>query len=337
MVASSSTFGQHYSYGYGRVGVLQQELMTTQDVESLLSARSEEDLVKSLMELKMSAHVDYTSDAHRFIEGLERWLAHEVRTMAPADRRDIFDILWLKGDSPLLAYLLKRHHGLTSAISAEPMAGATAYEPGDLQALVQEDKPGLLPPELVSFARRVKAMVSISPQEIDTQVAQFVVDQQLALARKSGSKPIELYVAHHIDLLNIRTARRLKERDAPTDHLLRGGEIDIRSFSLDPAQLASLVRGSSLPSAVADAVAFAADTMDSSVELERGLALAIAHDIALMRDYVLSIEPIFAFAAVALSQLKLLRTIIVGKSTHLSAEEIRKLLPPYLSTSPFAS
>lgn len=336
MAFSSSTFGQHYSYGYGRVGVLQQELLQPQDVDRLLASRNEQELVKSLMELKMSSHVDYTADAHRFIEGLERWLAHEVRTMAPADRRDIFDILWLKGDSPLIAYLLKRHHGFTSAISSEPLAGATAYEPSDLRALVEQDKPALLPPELVSFVRHVKALTSVSPQEIDTLVAQFVVDRQLALARKSGSKPIELYVAHHIDLMNIRTARRLKERDAPTDHLLKGGEMDIRSFSLDPARLASLVRGSSLPSAVADAIAFAADSMDSSVELERGLAMAIAHDIALMRDYVLSIEPIFAFGAVALSQLKLLRTIIVGKSTHLPADEIRKLLPPYISTSPFA-
>lgn len=334
--ASSSTFGQHYSYGYGRVGVLQQELLTPQDVDRLLASRNEEDLVKSLMELKLSMHVDYTADTHRFIESLERWLAHEVRTMAPADRRDVFDILWFKGDSPLLAYLLKRHHSLTSAISAEPMAGATAYDPADLRGLVEQDKPAMLPGDLIAFVRRVKNMATVSPQEIDTLVAQFMVDQQLALAAKSGSKPIQLYVAHHIDLLNIRTARRLKERDASTEHLLKGGEIDITSFSLDPARLASLVRGSSLPSSVADAVAYSTDSMDSSVELERGLAMAIAHDIALMRDYVLSIEPIFAFAAVALSQLKLLRTIIIGKSTHLPNDEIRKLLPPYLSTSPFA-
>ncbi len=338
MASTVSAFGQHYHFGYGRVGVLQQELLTPQDIDKLLLARDEQQLMKALTDVKLSRHVEYTLDPHRFIAGLERWLRNEVRGMTPADKREIFDILWLHGDSPFLAYLLKQHHGLTSAISEEPSVGATAFDPGELRRLVESGIPGALPEDLITFVARIKNLsASTLPQAIDTAVFQFIVDRQKALAAKSGSPEIRHYVAHHIDLTNIRTSRRLRENDTPSDHLLSGGEIPVEAFSLTPAQLASAVRSSSLPNSVIDQIALATDSTESSVELERGLARAIAHDLAVMRDQTLSIEPIFAFAAVALSQFKVLRTIIIGKSTHLNADEIRKLLPPYLSASPFAS
>lgn len=333
-----SALGQDYHFGYGRVGVLQQELLTPADIDKLLLARDEHQLMKALSDIKLSRHVEYALDPHRFIEELERWLRDEVRGMTPAHARDIFDILWLRGDAPRLAYLLKKHHGLTSPISVEPSVGATAFDPGEVRHLVESGQPGQLPEDVVEFVDRVKHLPSSTlPQIIDTAVSQFVVDRQKSLAAKSGSTGIQRYVAHHIDLTNIRTSRRLREDDAPADHLLHGGEIPIDAFLLSPARLASAISASSLPNSLVDAIAITADSTESSVELERGLARAIAHDLAVMRDQTLSIEPIFAFAAVALSQFKVLRTIIIGKSTHLSADEIRKLLPPYLSTSPFAA
>ena len=338
MSSVTSAFGQQYHFGYGRVGVLQQELLTTQDIDKLLLARDEGQLMKALTDVKLSRHVEYTLDPHRFIESLERWLRNEVRSMTPPEKQDIFDILWLRGDAPLLSYLLKKHHGLTSSISTEPSVGATAFEPGELRRLVQSGVAGQLPEDVATFVAHIKALPSLPlPQTIDTAVFQFIVDRQKSLATKSGSSAVRQYVAHHIDLTNIRTSRRLHENDTPADHLLSGGEIPVEAFSLSPAQLAAAVRHSSLPNSVIDQIALATDSTESSVELERGLARAIAHDLAVMRDQTLSIEPIFAFAAVALSQFKVLRTIIIGKSTHLSADEIRKLLPPYLSASPFAS
>lgn len=333
MFASSATSGQLYAYGHGRVGVLQEYLLTQGDVDRMVTARDTTDLARIIAELKISTQVEYISNPHRFINNIEKWLRHELRSMVSEEEAQIFDILWMKDDAALLAYLLKKHLGLTSDISTEPHVGATAYDPEDLKALVQGIDVPSAPRELRTFIGTIRGNHALSPQSIDTRVAQYIVDVQLTLARKASAN-ILLYVAHHIDLQNIRTARRLRKDERPEDHLVRGGEIDVSRFSLDRAKLASVVRGSSLGSVLADSIQSAED---SSIILERGLAKAIAFDIARMRSNALTIDPIFAFGAITQSQLKLLRTILIGKSAHLTAEELKKLLPPFLSTSAYAS
>jgi vacuolar-type H+-ATPase subunit C/Vma6 len=333
MSLTGSLTGQRYAYGYGRVGVLQEYLLTQQDVERLLAAVDEAALTRALMELKMAKGLEWTNDAHRFIDQLERWLRREMHELVPAEDEEIFGILWLKSDASLLAYLLKKELGYTSGISVEPQVGATAFDPDLLRRLVAGSPVTGAPASLVQFVQSVRADRSLTPQRIDTLTAQFVADESVRLAAQSGSAPIRQYVAHHVDLQNIRTSRRLSSQERPLEHLLRGGEIAPEAFTDEPERLVELVRRSSLPNTLIDSLR-AAD--DASVTLERGLAKAIAHDLALMRDRVLCLEPLFAFAAIALSQLRVLRTLIVGKSAGLAPAEIRNLLPPFLSTSPYA-
>lgn len=333
MPTLATASAQRFAYGHGRVGVLQEYLLSQSDVDRLVAARTTAELSRLLGELKISTQVEVVSNPHRFINAIERWLQKELRSMVGDEHAAVFDILWLKDDAALLAYLLKQHHGYTSDISTEPHVGATAFDPEDLRLLVNGGDPLHVPTSLRRCVRSMTADRSLTPQSIDTRVAQYIVDEELTLAR-AASPNILLYVAHHIDLLNIRTARRLRKDERPEDHLLRGGEIDVTRFSLDPARLASLVRGSSLGSALADSIQ---TSEDSSITLERGLAKAIAIDLAHMRSAALTLEPIFAFGAIAQSQLKLLRTILIGKAAHLSSEELKRLLPPFLSASPFAS
>lgn len=189
-----------------------------------------------------------------------------------------------------------------------------------------------MPESLRTFIRSVRENNALNAQEIDTLVARFFASEQVRLAQKGG-EALQLYVAHHIDLQNIRTARRLKPDERPEDHLLPGGDISMNRFSADPQKLADLVRGTHLRASLADSIQTAED---SQIVLERGLAKAIAFDIARMRMRTLTIEPIFAFAAIAQSQFRLLRTILVGATAGLSPTELKTLLPPFLSTSPYA-
>lgn len=324
---------QTHAYGHGRVGVLQEYLLTQGEVERMVASKDANELGKLITELKLSSQVEYNSNPHRFINSIERWLKTEVESMVSEKERDVFNILWMKDDAALLAYLLKKHHGFTSDISAEPHVGATAFDPEDLRTLVKGGDAPTLSETLRTFIRTMRNDTTLTPQQIDTRVAQFVAHEQIALAKK-GSEAIHLYVAHHIDLQNIRTARRLRKDEHPMDHLIAGGDISISRFSLDPAKLADLVRGSHLGASLADSIQTAED---SSIVLERGLAKAIAFDLSRMRSNALTLDPIFAFAAIAQSQLKLLRTILIGKSAHLSKEELQRLLPPFLSASPFVA
>ncbi len=322
-----------HAYGHGRVGVLQEYLLTQAEVERMVAAKDADELARIITELKLSSQVEYNNNPHRFINNIERWLKTEVESMVSEKERDVFNILWIKDDASLLAYLLKKHHNFTSDISTEPHVGATAFDPDDLRTIVNGGDAPALPESLRTFIRTMRTDTTLTPQQIDTKVAQFVAHEQIALAKK-GSDAILLYVAHHIDLQNIRTARRLRKDEHPMDHLLSGGEISVSRYSLDPARLADLVRGSHLGSALADSIQ---TSEDSSIVLERGLAKAIAFDLSRMRSNALTIDPIFAFAAITQSQLKLLRTILVGKSAHLTKEELQRLLPPFLSASPFVS
>lgn len=332
MLVSSLLSGQGYAYGYGRIGVLQEYLLTEQDIDRLVSA----DLAtftQLLTELKIAKSIDWTADPRELVRELERWLKHETEALVPMRERSVFDILWLKSDASFLAYLLKQRSGFTSAASTEPEVTATAFDPKMLRSLVQGQAVGFAPPELMSFVQSVRQNAKLTPQEIDTAVGRFVAERQTMLAAKSGSVLIQQYTAHHIDLQNILIARRLGRDDKPADHLLPGGRILTRSFTGVPGVLSELVRFSSLPSGLADVLEDGSD--EASILLQRALAKAVAHDIALMRDRVLTIEPLFAFAAVAQSQFRVLRTIVVGKLAHLSPADIRKMLPPFLSASPF--
>lgn len=333
MASAFSSSRQMHAYGHGRVGVLQEYLLTQGEVERMVAAKNTDELGKIITELKFSSQVEYNSNPHRFINNIERWLKRELESMVPESERRIFNILWLKDDAALLAYLLKKEHGYTSDISTEPHVGATAFDPDDLRTLVKGGDAPQTPESLRTFVRAMRSDRTLTPQQIDTRVAQCIAHEQVALASE-GSDAIRLYVAHHIDLQNIRTARRLRKDEHPADHLMEGGDINISRFSLDAAKLADLVRGSHLGSALADSIQTAED---SSIVLERGLAKAIAIDLSRMRSNALTIDPIFAFGAIAQSQLKLLRTILIGKSAHLSKEELQRLLPPFLSASPFVS
>ncbi len=334
MPTLSAFTGRDYAYGYGRVGVLQEYLLTEGDVERLLLAPDFAACTRLLAELKIAKSLEWTDDPRQLIHELESWLQHEMTAMVPKADARIFDILWLKSDTPLLAYLLKAHHGLTAAASVEPTVTATAFEPGALRELVQTGRSQSLPKELVDFVSAVRGDDSLTAPQIDTAVARFVAAQQTRLAADSGSELVQRYVAHHIDLVNIHIAHRLTSRDRPQDHLLAGGNIPVQAFTADPERLVELVRGSSLPNSLIDALV---DVDQSSALLQRALAKAIAVDIARMRDCVLTIEPLFAFATIAQSQFKVLRTLIVGKGAGLSLQEMRAMLPPFLSASPFTS
>ncbi len=327
--------GTDYAYAFGRIGVLLQNLPDQSDIDRLVAAHSRQELMQILSEIKFTAPVMATvTDPNDLIPAMEQWIRKEMESMVPEQDREIFDILWLREDSALLAYLIKQYHRLTANGSRQPRSSNSTHDTKALERLVLKGINEVLPAHLVSFVQQMKERKDETPVQIDTAVAQYVADRQTMLALRSGSRHIQQYVAHFIDLQNIRTARRLDSDDTPEDHLLHGGEIDPKRLTTDRHELANLIRASTLPSGLADDIERADDT---SITLERGLAKAIAHSIGEMRAVPLTIEPVFAFAIIALSQLRVLRSILIGKSTGLKPDEILHMLPPFLGASPFAS
>ncbi len=318
-----------FAYGYGRVGVLQQQLLSKPDVDRMVGAHNDKELRHVLSDIALTARVMPQDDLSRVVPSLELWLKDEVRRMSPPESRDTFDIIWLREDVPVIALLLKQYLGFAPKTDDAGM-GITAYDHDALRKLVWEGERGSLPEDLAHFVEELKHESGIKPQDIDHKVAVFVAEKQMELAKASGSKLIKQYVAHLIDLQNIRTSRRLTPGEDGTDHFLPGGEIDTMRLTGDPRSLALLIHSSSLPNVLADSVM---NEKNSALALERALNLALAHDIAAMRAIPLGIEAIFAFAVMALSQTLMLRTILIGKAAQLTGGEISQMLPPIFSTS----
>jgi vacuolar-type H+-ATPase subunit C/Vma6 len=310
---TASLHHRQHAFGFGRVGVLQELLLSQADIERLLQAGSEKDLVKVISELKIASSVSYSSNPHQFIHAIECWLETELRHLVEEESaKDVFDILWMKDDTSFVSYLLKKHHGLTSAIASEPHVGALAFSKEMYQECIGKGDFSRAPASLALWM-------------------QFAEEQ---VKRATKISPLILrYVQHHIDLQNIRTAQRLAKTTIPVaPYLLAGGTIAKEHFTEDMASLASVVKNSDLKALLSSGSAG-----DDFILLERALVKEIAEDLAEMRSCILSIEPLFAFGAIAVSQLKVLRTILVGKSAGLASDEVKNLLPPFLSASPFAA
>jgi len=329
----SSIVGQHFAFASGRIGTLQLLLLTQSDVDRMLGAHSGKEAEAILTELKLTSMIDQgIGKGEEILKAVGGWVRKEVESMSPLSKDPIFHILWLEEDAPLISYMLRNHHGLTSEISREPISGMTAYDPEALKALIEEGTEGTLPSHLIKFIKEMKNLSDITPQKIDASVAQFVANLQLKLARTSGSKEIRRYVSHRIDLINIRTAVRLlkEEMEDPQSLFLDGGTLNPKKLMSDLSQIVATVERSSLPVSLGEAVREGAE--DTNV-IEQGCSEVIASDIARMWNVPLTIDPLFAFAALTISQLRLLRVLLIAKRNGLSPQEVKKVLPPFLSAS----
>ncbi|MBU2213716.1 V-type ATPase subunit [Patescibacteria group bacterium] len=341
MPASSTILGQHFAYAHGRMGVLKLLLLEQSDVDRLLGAKDLRETEKILTELKLTNVIDQgLSEGHAILEAVGTWMRNEVQKMSPLVSRPIFGILWLENDAPLLAYLLKKSHGLSSEISQEPLSGMNMYDPEVLRALIlNEPSAGLhpaVPKSLESFVKKILAKEELSAQEIDSAVTKFVVQMQKRLSKTSGSRSIERYLEHRIDLFNIRTALRLstKETKEVIPFLIEGGTIDPARLAGTEEEIASAIGRSKLSIFLPKDLE---SLLNDPIEFEQSAAHIVASDIAKMWNVPLTIDPLFAFAAITLGQLKLIRTILIAKNNELSPQETKHVLPPFLTASSFAS
>ncbi len=329
MQASSSHSGIDFAYGYGRVGVLQQQLLHKTDIDRLLGAHTDAELLQILSDIPFTSVVMPLEDLGMFTTAMEGWLKTQLQKLAPEGRSDVFEILWLREDLPIMAHLLKEYHGQTSGLTSPAAKSVTSYPYEMVHAQIFESGHRELPEDIAHFIEKIKDTKQIRPDQIDHEVAVFIAQKQLEYAKTSGSALIMRYVQHTIDLQNIRTARRIRPGTDTKNLFIEGGEIDPRKISTNVSEIAMLIHSSTLPSIIADTMA----DKDSALILEQTLNKGLAHDIAQMRSIPLSVEPIFAYGVMALSQILMIRTVLMGKSAGMSAAEIAPMLPPVFSTS----
>ncbi|MBP9850686.1 MAG: V-type ATPase subunit [Candidatus Peribacteraceae bacterium] len=333
-MSATAFVGQHFAFAAGRTAILKQHLLSQSDVDRLLGSHGLAEFERTLRELKLMANVSAgTEGVDSLLNAAEQWVKREVEAMTPPAKRPTFGILWLTGDAPRLAYLLKKYHGLSSEVSTEPVTSLTLWNPVSLRAAVEGSvPPNTLPETLTSFIASMKILTKPSPWTIDRAVARFIAERRTALAHASGSADILQYVRHSIDVTNIRTALRLKTIGTPhaEEALLPGGSVPLTRLAGPKADIRSAIAGSDLYAPFIPAQGSAAP-----IAVEQIGASILAADIGRMWTVPLTVEPVFAFAAMVMAHVRLLRAIAIGKRNKLSPQEIKQILPPFIPSTHF--
>lgn len=332
----SAFVGQHFAFASGRTAILKQHLLSQSDVDRLLGSHSLTEFERTLGELKLMEGVKASAiEAMARLDAVERWMKQEVELMTPVAKRPIFGVLWLMGDAPRLAYLLKKFHKLASEVSNEPVTSLSMWDPDALRSTIEgTTASALLPKTLLAFIASMKKLTRPSPWTIDRRVAQFIAERRTALATAHGSADIVRYVRHSIDITNIRTALRLTDVIAPdrADAFLSGGFIPRQRYIDRATRIHSVI-------AVSDLYAPFITTKGNvaPVTIEKIGAEILADDIGRMWTVPLTVEPIFAFAAMVIAHVRLLRAIAIGKRNALSPQDIKQILPPFIPASRFSA
>ncbi|PIR52345.1 hypothetical protein COU77_00685, partial [Candidatus Peregrinibacteria bacterium CG10_big_fil_rev_8_21_14_0_10_49_16] len=312
-----------------RLGVLQQYLLKQVDTDRLLGSRDVLEAEKILTELPCTDVLDQSLlHVGDILPALEQWLQREVRVAASSQKQHVFDILWLEGDSALLSYFFKEQKGWVQSTGRELLPGMSAYRKEELLAVVRGEKKD-------AFPEIVRCMVELrthegGPMEADFAIANAVNRVQVRLAEESASREILSYVRLQIDIRNLRTALRLVQKTIDSAPLFLSGG------TLPEAALAS--GDFSVLQAALDRSSFGFGFTHSLQEFaedptlyQRETTQVMQRHIAFMWNKTLSIEPLFAFAATVLSQLFFLRAVFIAKRNELSPQELRDILPPFLS------
>ncbi len=336
MTTATAFVGQHFAFAAGRTAILKQHLLSQSDVDRLLGSHDLAEFQRTLRELKLMANVSAGAESiDSLLDASEQWMKREIEVMSPSAKSPVFGILWLMGDAPILAYLLKKYHGLSSEVSTEPVTSLTLWNSDALRSAIGGSvSSDILPETLTSFIASMKILTKPSPWTIDRAVARFIAERRVALARASGSRDILRYMQHSIDITNIRTALRLAGATVPdaTDAFLPGGSVSPTRLAGPKADIRSAIAVSDLYAPFIPAQGSAAP-----IAVEQIGASILADDIGRMWTVPLTVEPIFAFAAMVMAHVRLLRAIAIGKRNKLSPQEIKQILPPFIPSTHFAA
>ena len=332
MTTTPSATGS-YTYAFGRIGVLQQLLLKQTDVDRLLGASDRKDLNAILTEMEMTSLLDQSlATAEEILPALSAWIREEVANMAEREQREVFNIIWLTFDAPLISYLIKKHHGLTTKLSQQPDDGHCHFKAADIEKYLTDGTNVNLSPELTRLRDSFKGLSTVSAQEIDNAVDRFIAERQTDLARRSGSVLIRRFTEQKIDMSNIRTALRIEPGPERDSALLPGGSIPLQSLAGERQNILDAVGRSSLPVQLASEI----EQSNGPVDLEQACSRALSSTISRMWNIILGPEPIFAFAILALSHLSLIRAIIITKSNDFPPQEIKQIIPPFLPAAHYA-
>ncbi|MBR2520680.1 MAG: V-type ATPase subunit [Oscillospiraceae bacterium] len=317
-----------FLYISARVRSMESKMLTSDKLERMIDARTDEDALKVLSECGYPEVQD--------VSGLEKALgarrAEVFAELASAKNgAGLVDVFRLKYDCHNMKTLLKAAQANVGADLL--LSDCGTVDPQTLKnCLIHEEfdeVPGGMGKEF-SEARDVLTSTG-DPQLSDIVLDRACMERQRELARLSGSEFLRGYVRLMADCANLRSGVRAirmgKGLDFLEKVLMEGGSVDVKSLSstlLEGGSLAELFNGGPLEDAAKMADGLGKDSRFTA--FERECENSLVRYLAAAKMIPFGEQPVVAFAGAIENEITAVRIIMAGRQSDMAPEAIRERL-----------
>ncbi|HPJ38568.1 MAG TPA: V-type ATPase subunit [Spirochaetota bacterium] len=323
------SFDSRYAFISSAVRALETGLLSSPDIDLLLKTSSSEEALELLVRISPA----YTADAGGFA-AVRRFperhnaLFRFLDLYAPRRETELF--FRSPHDYNNLKALI-RYNIFSPPVEPE-LSDFGSTDAESLKNIIFEEAYDILPPEMETAAVNAIFMYyeNRHPVIIDLVIDAALMEHLTGLAAQSGSPLLSRYIELRADLTNINTILRAGSTISdpsiiPLLHL-PGGTITSQEVALirnDSEAIAALLHRMDLPAA-AKAVT---EYREYPGAVEREIDNALTQFLRQTLYYISSVETMFAYCYAVELEMKILRTVLLGKAAGIDEAAIRRSIP----------
>ncbi len=316
-----------YTYAGSRAKTLENELLSENQMELLLSAKRLVEDQRILNETFVGPYIarSSTHDIPYILETVVTDAKDTLVSIAPEP--ELLSILWLKYDFYNLAAIIK---GASKGLSSEEIESycfsAGVYTPQYLIEKYHDNDLFRLNPFLGSGARDATTYTEVSDIDRVMNISYFKAIN--SIAQESGDHFLVLYVSLLIDFFNIQANLRAlghgSPKDAPKAIRIQGGTLPRSALENEGALLDALHTLG--PKEQWEEALEEYRQTGSYALIETAFDNYIASFVKDSSHSIFTIASLFSYFQAVKNNVQIIRTILVGKHTGLSEYEIRKTI-----------
>ncbi len=319
--------GDAYIYANARIAALRSQLLSTAQLELLLSAKTADEAFDALNGTFLAPYIA-RGDRSQLARMVRKSLSAAKRLIVqivPDDRP--FHVLWMRYDFFNLKTIVKgRRAQLKDEEILERCFHAAQIAPDRLLAAVDADDVARLDTRLGAAYDAMRSATHV--YDID-RASNLGYLQAVAERAQHCREPfVRDYARRVIDYYNLGTQLRIASLALDVDPaavFAPGGTIALSELSSQEAILARYATMDGGPSIWRDAIATFTETKNFAV-MEKAADDALLHFITAYPSTIESVVGVFAYFIALRNNIQIVRTIIAGKESGMGEAELRQIV-----------
>ena len=202
-----------YEYSVGSVRVREKSLLSSPDIEQMLSYNSEDELLRFLADKGYGEG----ADIEEAVSGHEKAVWDYIRSAAPDF--GVFDVFLIQNDAHNLKLVLKSI--MTDKRHDELLISPGTIDTDNIKKAVESKNFGILPEWLSYAAEKAYDIIAhkSDARECDAVIDKALMERMIVLARRLKSDFVKEYINTIVFYNNIKTALRSSRTGASADYL----------------------------------------------------------------------------------------------------------------------